>query len=285
MSRWLVADSLYCPGAFPFSHLDSYSHYLREYGEDGDYIELRAPSQPGSIRRAYGVPDVLFALDRYGEVAAWDATKRIAQVAAICNPMPWDVRKSDGSPAYDLIVSSIPWMVDEARAKGCRAEYQALAFDVRARACGMGVAERDIKCLFVGTTGANHLRRTALLEELKDVVTVAPPTFGRDYFRLLARARSVLNIHAEWSRGAANAMRMFEATGMGAMLFSDGGGPFDVADIGFGVNNAADVRQRITQNVEQWDEGGALAEDFGLLMREHTYENRIPRLVELARSL
>jgi hypothetical protein len=135
MSRWLVADSLMCPEAFPFGHLDSYSHYLREYGESVSTwcMSHGALSQP--VWDSDDGADVLFALDQYDRATRWPATKRIAQVAAICNPMPWDVRKPDGSPAYDLIVSSLPWMVDEARAKGCRAEYQPLAFDTRARVC------------------------------------------------------------------------------------------------------------------------------------------------------
>ena len=208
--KWLVADSLSCPEQFFCSHLSSYAHFLREAGEDArSYcMTLDAPGVDYREGDTFARPDVVFALDRYDRCASWHwgldvaartPVKRIAQVAAICNPMPWDVRKPDGSPAYDLVISSIPWMIDEARAKGCRAEYMPLAFDARARVCGMGV-KRDLDCIFVGTVGPNHKRRTELLAALSDIVTVLPPVFGRQYFATLARAKVVFNPHSEWSR-------------------------------------------------------------------------------------
>ena len=280
--KWLVADSLYCQKAFFCSHLSSYSHYLKEAGEQSDGLWMRGADRRDWTFTGPGMPgpaDILFALDRYQESVVWHAAKRIAQVAAICNPMPWDVRKPDGSPAYDLIISSIPWMVEEARAKSCRAEYMPLAFDTRARVCGMGV-ERDLGCIFIGTTGPNHVKRTQLLDELKDVVTVMPPVFGREYFRTLARAKVVFNVHAEWARGAANNMRMFEACGMGAGLVGDGDS--DDVQLGWGFESVAEARAAIQRAMEDCH---AVDEDTADVLLNHTYESRIPRLIELARSL
>ncbi len=285
--RWLVADSLYCPGAFFASHLDSYSHYLREYGEDVR-ISCLAPGNTPGLGGSNWVSmydkshsDVAFVLDLYEWGVTVNADKKIAQVAAVCDPMPWNVRKPDGSPAYDLILSSIPWMVEAARAAGCRAEYQALAFDTRARVCGMGV-KRDLGCIFIGTTGPNHKRRTELLAELSDVVTVLPPVFGREYFKTLARATAVFSPHAEWSHGAVNNMRMFEACGMGARPVADGMWPRGFLDVfGFTFDGtAAKAREVIADAIECHDE--YIAE--GVLCG-NTYENRIPQLVDFVRSL
>lgn len=273
-----------CPEAFFCSHLDSYSHYLREYGESVSQLVTGMPVQ-GKVPIAWdftGSADVAFVLDDYAGSMRFPATKRIAQVAAICNPMPWDVRKPDGSPAYDLIVSSIPWMVDEARAKDCRAEYQQLAFDTRARVCGMGFS-RDLGCIFIGTTGPNHVRRMQLLAELADVVTVMSPVFGREYFKTLARAKVVFNVHAEWARGAANNMRMFEAAGMGACMVSDGWPSF-TPRFGALLDPRESPRARVESALEigqnEWSE-----DDVCTVMFHHTYESRIPQLVEWARSL
>lgn len=290
--RWLVADSLYCPEAFFCSHLDSYSHYLREFGEDAASLELYGKTTLiGPGRWPVGsIEDVFFVLDRYGVAAALPAaTKRIAQVAAICNPMPWDVRKPDGSPAYDLIISSIPWMVAEARAKGCRAELMDLCFDTRALTCGMKVTERDIPCLFVGTVGGNHRRRGALLAELGDVITVAPPTFGREYFELLARAQSVFHCGAEWGRGTMNAMRVYEAMGMGALLLADRE-PADLKRSSFldgehvaKYGDAASVRDILGMSARTHREIADCGQAEALT--KHTYVQRVPELVRLARSL
>lgn len=310
MSHWAVVDSLYCAEQFFCSHLDSYSHYLSEAGEDAQAVCLNiAPSGYDSRNDCWhpewrfltegtslagrfvssGV-DVAFFLDGYGRAMEVRAEKRIAQVAAVCSPMPWEVRKPDGSPVFDLVLSSIPAMVDQARAAGCRAEYQPLAFDLRARACMMGV-KRDLDCVFIGSTGGNHVRRTRLLEELKDVVTVLPPVFGREYFRTLARAKVVLNVHAEWARGAANAMRLVEGAGMGCAVVSDGDWPCDVdddADMPLSFHwpfdgTVSGARQAIGFALESMDNGVYQSE---VVLAHHTYEcaDRVPRLIELARS-
>ena len=141
--RWLIADSLSCPEQFFASHLDATTHYLREAGEDARSFCLNISSGPWDVHEGGRlVPaDVVFALDRYDRCASWRGAlphaKFIAQVAAVTPVRPWEVRKPDGSPAYDLVLSSIPHMVEQARAAGCRAEYMPLAFDTRARVCGM----------------------------------------------------------------------------------------------------------------------------------------------------
>lgn len=268
--RWLVADSLYCPEAFFCSHLDSYSHYLREAGED---VWRWAHGHQQFSDVADYDEDVLFALDRYGDYGGAETRVRIAQVAAICNPMPWEV------PGYDCIISSIPWMVEEARAKGYKAEYMPLAFDTRSRVCGMGV-KRDVDCLHVGTVGPNHGRRAEVLSTLGDAVTVAPPTFGRAYFSLLARAKVVLNIHAEWARGAANNMRMFEAVGMGCGVIFNGLWPEEF-DPPFGVELRSGAAE---QKLDDALKGGRMGIDNALVLQHHTYESRIPRLIEIAKE-
>lgn len=289
MSRWLVCDSLYPghPEQFFCSHLDSLTHYLKSAGEDARSCCLNMLGVAGDIKEGeeFGDIDFLFLLDRYDTAASsWRPdVKRIAQVAAICDPMPWQVRNPDGSPAYSLILSSIPWMVDEARARGCRAEFMPLAFDTRALVAGMNVKERDIPCLFVGSRGGNHLKREEVLRELGDLVTIAPPTFGRSYFELLARAKVVLQIHAEWARGAANAMKIFEAAGMGASVVFDGCWPDEAGEIfGFGQPEmdggmVSDiVRSLLDGNLDSFKD---------VVLQEHTYIQRIPQLLDLTRSL
>lgn len=270
--RWLVADTLYRPEQMFCSHLDSYCHYLSEADELTWPVNM-SESPAGSWTE--WLPDVVFALDRFDVCARVSARLHVAQVAAVCSPMPWDVRRADGAPAYNLVLSSIPAMVDRARAAGCRAEYMPLAFDTRARVCGMGV-ERDLGCIFIGTVGPNHRRRAQYLEELRDVVQVLPPVFGREYFRTLARARVVFNVHAEWAEGAANNMRMYEAPGMGAAVVVD--------DAVYRL--PAEMRQHISRLLEtptSFMNKAAWQRDE--VLSRGCYEHRIPRLLELVRSL
>jgi spore maturation protein CgeB len=50
---------------------------------------------------------------------------------------------------------------------------------------------------------------------------VHDPVFGRDYYRVLARSKIVVNRHIDCAGDWASNMRMFEATGMGACLVTD----------------------------------------------------------------
>jgi len=218
--------------------------------------------------------DVVFALEGYDYALKVPAKKRIAQVAC-------DLEVPRG---FDAIVSSIPALVDKYKARGDNAIYMPLAFDARARVAGMGVKQRDLDCIFIGTIGGNHVRRTELLRELADVVTVLPPVFGREYFRTLARAKVVWNCHAEWSQGAANAMRLFEAAGMGCNVVSDGepppGMPGKSFWWSFDPGDAREARSAIG-SASCWTTDALAAE----VLVNHGYEKRVPALIELARSL
>lgn len=294
--RWLVADSLSCPEQWFGSHLSAYSHYLREAGEvvDSYCMNLDVPEETVHEGDALRRPDVIFALDRYDRCARWSfdlttatqkTVKMIAQVAAITNPLPWNVRRADGSPVYDLIISSIPDLVEQARAAGARAEYQPLAFDLRCRTAIMGV-KRERKAIFLGTRSPNHRRREEWLTELADIVEIVPPAFGRQMFAALASARVVLNVHAEWARGAANTMRLFESAGMGCAVISDG----DRVDVPEWprpfhqpVDNVTEARKWIGRLLDGDDRDIEI--DAAEVLLNHTYERRMPRLIEWARSL
>ena len=302
MARWAVIDSLYCAEQFFCSHLDSYSHYLNEAGEDAQAVCLNIPP-PGYDSRddcwhpewrflhggpgLYKAPpgrvgdhnlDVAFFLDGYGRAPEVPAKKRIAQVAAVCSPMPWEVRNADGAPVFDLVLSSIPAMVEEARAAGCRAEYQQLCFDTRALTCSMGVA-KDIGCLFVGTVDGNHRKRAEVLARLEGLVTIAPPTFGRDYYKLISRAKTAINVHAEWARGARNALRIYETFGFGGLCVTDG-----QTDGVPGWELESDARGCVVDAIHDFDEGFA-EEAQGELLTRDTYVQRVPELIAMVRAL
>lgn len=283
--RWLVLDTLYCSEALPFGHLDASCHYLAQMGFDVSAWDLRAGPPPKTVIDNL---DVIFAMDRFDVCSRIWAKVAVAQVAAIVDPMPWNVRKADGSPAYDLIVSSILWMVEAAREAGCRAEYLPLCFDTRALICGMGVNERDIPLLFCGTRDGNHQKRESWIAqlgaELGDRMTIAPPTFGHAFFALLARAKNLLVVQAEWSRGIKNAMALYEGSGLGCRVLTDCEDPSMLSLPGDTVESPADVRE-----IMKLDTGGVYDREReagqARTLTRHTYVQRIPVLVDLVRSV
>lgn len=144
---------------------------------------------------------------------------------------------------FDILVSSFPHFVDHFRAQGITAYYQPLAFDPRVRA-HLGVpaqGPRTYPLTFVGglspahrerqelltTIGADHplhywgYGTSALAQHGIDASRLHGDVWGLDMFAVLARSGMTLNHHSEAAKANANNMRLFEATGCGALLVTD----------------------------------------------------------------
>jgi hypothetical protein len=167
-------------------------------------------------------------------------------VGQIASPLPGD----DRLRAYDLLLSSFPHFVERFRALGVDAEYLRIAFDERVldrlRALGVdpdpAAPAREGAAFAGGLDPAVHGDGVALLERvLRDVPDLAVHGYGAgrlpaasavrrawrgevwglDMYAVLARARIVLNRHIDVAEGVANNMRLYEATGAGALLMTE----------------------------------------------------------------
>jgi hypothetical protein len=141
---------------------------------------------------------------------------------------------------YDLIVSSFPPTLEFFRRRGIRAELSRLAFEPRILS-EMPIEERCFDVSFAGSFHDVHKSRTELLESLArrfpqfriwgpglDALASSSPireryqgqAWGREMYRILGRSKIVFNHHGDVA-GSANNLRLFEATGMGALLVTD----------------------------------------------------------------
>ncbi len=142
---------------------------------------------------------------------------------------------------YDLVISSLPNQVAWFRKHGIKAEVNRLAFDpVVLERMGLPPA-RDIPLSFVGSLSPDHVKRIAFLEY---VATRTPlkvwgngierlpkssplhacyqgEAWGRDMYQVLRRSKITLNFHIDLAEDWANNMRLYEATGSGALLLTD----------------------------------------------------------------
>jgi len=141
---------------------------------------------------------------------------------------------------YDLILTSFPHFVGRLRSMGMRSEYFRIGFDERVLRA-VGKLERDINFSFVGGISRHHANALPLFEYLatnsdinfygyggRELARTSPvkkkhagEVWGRDMYRTLARSRVTLNRHINVAEGNANNMRLYEATGMGALLLTD----------------------------------------------------------------
>ncbi|HKI99140.1 MAG TPA: glycosyltransferase [bacterium] len=157
-------------------------------------------------------------------------------VGQIASPLP----EAEDYRAYDLMVSSLPNFVAYYEQRGLQAHLNCLAFDPRVLEA-IGPLQRTVEVSFVGSLSRAHAGRVALVEHLAARSDIAiwgngverldadspvrahyqGEAWGADMFRVLGRSRITVNHHIGIAGPHANNMRLFEATGMGALLITD----------------------------------------------------------------
>jgi len=171
--------------------------------------------------------------------------------------------------------------------------------DLRARTAGPPIR-------FAGTLGEAHRTRTALLQRICDrfgdevgiwatEADTLPPLLraryqgrasGADFFRVLAGARIVVNAHIDVAGDHADNMRMFEATGVGAMLLTDAKVNLpNIFEVGREVV-AYDGPEACVAAIEQYLEDEPSREAIAgagqqRTLSEHTYLNRMHDLTRV----
>jgi hypothetical protein len=206
---------------------------------------------------------------------------------------------------YGLVVSSIPGVVDRFRREGADAEWLPLAFEPSVRE-SVAEVERDIPVSFVGSFTSRYSDRIELVEAVAKAAplqtwtadiesvpadspirpTIQGPAWGRSMYEVLARSQLTLNTHGRIAGDDANNLRLFEATGMGALLVTDAkrnmGELFEVGSEVVTYRDADDCARIVRYYVDHPDEAAAIAAaGQRRTMRDHTWANRMARLAEL----
>jgi hypothetical protein len=225
---------------------------LQQKWLDERHVEMRASpltKHAVALRQVEEIePDVLFVasmFDYYGDFFEAASEHAKAIVTWIACPHP---ARLDFSNVSCVFTTLEPW-AEEFRAQGVRAELVQAAFDEDVLPKLKDV-KRDVDVSFVGDLARKpHSYRADTLRELIDGELpiklwgfhFSEPAFpwtksamhsayqgeawGVDMFRILARSRITLNFHIDVARaeGLVGNMRLFEATGAGAMLITDTG--------------------------------------------------------------
>jgi spore maturation protein CgeB len=215
---------------------------------------------------------------------------------------------------FDLLVTSFPHFLERFREQGLDSEYLKIAFDekVLRRLRELGVepdpaAPREHAVAFVGglDPGVYHLG-TRVLERAVDEVGVEiwgyaagalPNTssilsryhgeaWGLAMYEVLARSRIALNRHGEIADGYANNMRLYEATGVGALLVTEASSNLaELFEPGREVvvyDGEDDLVEQLRHYTAHDDERRRIAAaGQARTLREHTYAQRIAELVAM----
>lgn len=201
----------------------------------------------------------------------------------------------------DVIFSSIPSHVEHFKSLGIHSIYNPLAFEASLAELFVGEKKRPLDCVFVGGVGTpshwkygmevlNHVAERIptfmwwgygadLLPEGILKRRYAGQAFGRDMYRIMANSKIVLNRHGEISGPYANNMRLFESTGVGAMLLTDWkeniGSFFSPSEV-VCYTNPAQAVDAIKYFLSHEDERAEIAKAGQLrTLRDHTYSKRM----------
>lgn len=215
-----------------------------------------------------------------------------------------DLPRGWGYDAYDLVVSSIPDLVDRFRQEGADAEWLPLAFEP-SMVERIGRRERDVSVSFVGSFTSRYTDRIDVVEAVARVAplqtwtanaaaipedspirpTIQGVAWGRDMYEVLARSRLAVNNHGTIARNAANNLRLFEATGMGALLVTDARQNLrDLFEVGEVVTyrhprECAEVVRHYLDHPAEAAKVAAAGQ--ARTLRDHTWRDRMERLVEM----
>lgn len=209
----------------------------------------------------------------------------------------------------DMFVSSFPHYVERARNSGVTAAYLPLAFEPKLTR-HLDALPRDIHISFVGGLSDYHLRRIELLGHLAGRLTIdawvpelpaqwrmSPPggirfhgpAWGRSMYDVLGRSQITVNVHGEIASGFANNLRLYEATGMGALLITEKADNLaDLFEPGVEVVTYRDGDE-LADVVEQYSRRPAEASEIAArgqarTLRDHTWEQRMGQFVSIVES-
>jgi spore maturation protein CgeB len=255
--------------------------------------------------RAYR-PDVLYVeiMDTMPAAVA-DHLRTLARfaVAQVATDLPATAHRN-----YDLVLSSIPDMVDAFRSAGIASDWMPLAFEPRVLDL-VAPRDRDISVSFVGSFTNAYADRDQIIEAVARATkletwttnvdflaqdsairnTIRGSAFGREMYEVLARSRITLNSHGTVSGADANNLRLYEATGMGALLITDArrnlSELFDVGREVVTFQNPEEAGEVVRHYLDHPNEASRIAgAGQARTLREHTWMNRMARVVEAVQA-
>ena len=284
-----------------FGTSDFYSRNLKAIGWDADDFIVNCEALMALRPQEPIKADVLFLQDLSINISSWPSEL----VAGQCScPWPGD----DNIRKCSVVFTSFPHYVARIDAVGSRAVYNPLAFEPSVLSESQ---PRLHDCVFVGGVGApSHWRYG--MEVLKQVAERVPSfkwwgyglehvgsaamrwsyrgeAWGRKMYEIYQRSTIVLNRHGEVAEGYANNMRMFEATGCGALLVTEYAPnirDFFAEDECVTYKNPNEAVEKIRYYIDHDEERAAIAaKGQARTLRDHTYAKRMKTVSDVLQEM
>ncbi len=230
-----------------------------------------------------------------------------ARGALVVGQIASEAPRAERLRRFDLITTSFPHFVELFESFGVPSAYFRIGFDPRVLESLPTNVLRSHDVVFVGslsrrrwTEGNKTIERAARklpIEFWGYGVKNRPPwspmkrryrgeAWGMDMYRVLQSAKIALNRHIGASAGYANNMRLFEATGVGALLITDAKRNLDdLFEVGNEVvtyTNTDDLIDKVRFYLGHDEERAAIsAAGQSRVLNTHSYEQRMKELVPI----
>jgi hypothetical protein len=302
-AKWAAAHGLsLTPPMAPLSRAVAGVPYLRRFARRPDWLLPLLAKQVEATR-----PDVLYLQDiglcesRFVRAIRPFVKLIVGQIA--CPPLP--VRYLRGC---DLILTSFPHYVERFRALGIDSEYLEIGFETTLLE-RLAISQTTYDTVFVGGIADVHVEATEALEQAARTIGLdfwgygaeklaedSPlrrkfhgQAWGLEMYNLFFNARIVVNRHSSASEQFANNMRLYEATGAGAMLITDEkdnlGELFEVGTEVVAYRGANDLVEKIQHYLSHEDDRAAIARaGQERTLRDHSYLERMKKLEQIIES-
>jgi ubiquinone/menaquinone biosynthesis C-methylase UbiE/predicted O-methyltransferase YrrM len=206
---------------------------------------------------------------------------------------------------FDIIFSSFPHFVQRFRHMGIASYHQPLAFEPRALG-QLPACERRYDVTFLGGVSLEHKGRIELLEYLAERLPIEfwgygvemlpanswmrkqyhGEAWGLEMFSVLQESFITINQHSEVAENYANNMRLFEATGCGALLITDYKDNlhtlFEVGEEIVAYRSPEECVALVQYYLAHPQEAQAIARaGQARTLRDHTYGKRLQKTAEI----
>ena len=249
-------------------------------------------------------PDVVLNLVMDGHISRFlQEMKRhfrllVGQIAA---PLP----PGENWSVYNLVVSSLPHLVEYFRGLAVPSELNCLGFEP-ALLAKLARQSPQIPVSFVGSFHSAHASRLSFLEHLCSHLEIqvwssrldrwrhdspirsryVGPALGIEMYQILNRSKITLNHHIDMAGCYANNLRLYEATGVGTLLVTDWkknlNELFEPGREVVSYRSPEECVELVRYYLEHDDEMQAIARaGQARTLRDHTCYQRMQSLVEI----
>lgn len=267
-----------------------------QWAKENDYSQ-GSPIWVQQIRKYQ--PDVVYSqglwlMNNKNHAAIKNYCKLI--VGQVASPASFGVKH------FDCIFSSMPHFVERFREHGTKAHYLPLAFDARAKPA----EDKIYDVTFVGSVTSIHKGRIEFLKELARSTVINcwghgfdqlrgtglhyhGEVWGREMFKVLGQSYITLNYHIDCAEDYANNMRLYEATGCGALLVTDRKQnlvDLFATDEVIAFEDFSGASKAISYYLGHREEGSAIARRGQTrTLTAHTYDNRMAKVARVLEGM